>query len=133
MKSNDEIAFTQQEVDRMKSASEQRRIRLFMTAFLAVAVVFAIIGVMKIVSSYTYIRAVGIDLSAFLSLNIEPNKSYQGALCLARENAKGAILSFSISLMMMTLTVARRKQMLWMKKTIYLIEREKKASSSQSS
>ena len=122
MKIDGEIAFTQREIDRFKSVVERRNDRFFTTIFLAVSVLFFGIGVMKIVSSYAYIEAAGIDFIAFLSLRIDPNKSYQGALSLAREGVISAILSIFISIVMTMLIISRRKQILWMRKTVHIIE-----------
>ncbi len=122
MKIDNEIAFTQKEINRFKSVGERRNNCLFTIIFLTVSGLFFGIGMMKIISSYAYMKAVGMGFVAFLSLNIEPNSSYQGALCLAREGVTGAILSIFISVIMIVLVIARRKQILWMRKTVHLIE-----------
>ena len=122
MKRDKTMEFTDTEINHFKSATEPGRARLFSVMFLVAAAIFASTSVMAFVSSYHYLRMAGIDFTSFLTLNMTPERNYQGALCLARDCTRNSIGSLVLSVTMVVLIIVRRRQIHWMRKTLHLME-----------
>jgi hypothetical protein len=119
------LEFTEAEISQFELATGKKRTYLFMIVFWAIAIVFAGTAVTRTISSFAYIEDAGVTLDRFANLSMMPNSTYKGALCLARENMMGALYWGFLSATMIVLIMARRRQVLLMKKTLRLIEREK--------